>query len=358
MRSPRVVIAAPLFNKARYLGEAVESLLAQTYEDFALLLLDDASDDDTATVARAYAERDPRVEVHRNPERLGMLENTRRSLALARERFPAAEYWALGSDHDRWRPDFLQRLVAALNAQPDAVLAHGGVLPIDEHGRPYPDEDKPRTLLDTRGVASARARLAAAFGGMAAGSMVYGLFRARVLDEVGHYRGVLVPDRLLLAEVALRGPIVAVPEVLWERRFRGLATRERQRAAFWPEGAPAHTALPWWVQHAGALLAAYVLRGEGRAAGIGRGQGAALAADYLVLALRRRLDQLRDRVERRRLLARRRRAHLALEARRAQRRVKRARRRAIRRYGPPAGAAARRLARRPARAPHHEETRR
>jgi glycosyltransferase involved in cell wall biosynthesis len=297
--SPRVVFGVPVFNKAAYLEEAVGSLLAQTYRDLAVVVIDDRSDDDSLAVARRLAGADPRLEVHVNERRLGMLDNTRRAFALARERFPQAEFWALGSDHDVWQPEFVMRLVALLDAHPEAVLAYPLSERIDEDGEPYPGA-KPARGFETLAVADRRERMRVTFRGMAAGSMIYGLFRATALDR--HYRSVLVPDRLLLSELALRGPFAQAPDVLWQRRFRGLAELERQRRAFWPGGVPRHARLPWWLQHAGAFFWAYAVRGEGASSAIGRAEGARLARDYLRLALalrfRRRKARARRRVRR------------------------------------------------------------
>jgi hypothetical protein len=287
---PRVVVGAPLFEKAAYLSAAVESLLAQSFEDFALVLVDDRSGDDTAAIACAYAECDPRVRVHVNERRLGMLSNTRLALSLARELFPAAEFWALGSDHDLWHPRFLETLVCLLDAHPEAVLAVPSVQRIDEYDRPYPKKARVKHLT-TLGAPDPRERAALAFRTMAAGNMVYGLFRTSTLDRLGHYRDVLVPDRLLLFEIALHGPTVQAPEVLWQRRFKGLADTERQRRAFWPEGPPAYTHLPWWLQHTGSLARAYGRRAAGRPLGIGRLGGMAVALTYLRLALAMRARQ-------------------------------------------------------------------
>jgi glycosyltransferase involved in cell wall biosynthesis len=282
--SPRVVVAAPLFNKAQYLEEAARSLLAQTHGDLVLLLIDDGSTDGTLELCRALAAEDPRVEVHVNPRRLGMLGNTRRAFALARERYPQAEFWALGSDHDVWSPTWLERLVALLDEHPEAVLAYPQTQRIDEQGRPY-DAARAPWRAETRGIREPFARMAAAFRGMVAGDMIYGLFRARVLDSLGGvYREVLVPDRLLLSEVALRGEFVQAPEVLWRRRFRGLADLDRQRRAFFLDTAPRHAAWPWWLQHTGALLLVYVVRRSG-APGLGRARGLRVALTYLRLAL-------------------------------------------------------------------------
>ena len=103
---------------------------------------------------------------------------------------------------------------------------------------------------DTTGEPDPLRRLRRAYRCMVAGDMIYGLVRADALARVGTYRSVLVPDRLLLSELALLGEFVQVPRVLWERRFVGLADLERQKRAFWPDGAPASTRAPWWVTHA------------------------------------------------------------------------------------------------------------
>jgi hypothetical protein len=289
---PRVVIGAPLFEKARWLPEALDSLLAQTYRDFALLLIDDRSTDDTEAIARAAAARDSRVHLHVNERRLGMLGNTNRALSLARERFPDAELWALASDHDVWHPRFLEVMVGLLDAHPSAVLAFPLSRRIDEHGALYPNQ-KPPPRLDTRGIGDPRARVAHAFGRMAAGDMIYGLFRVAALPD-RLYRPVLVPDRLLLTQLALRGDLVQADEVLWHRRFRGLADLERQRRAFFLDGVPRYAAWPWWLQHT------LLLVGDALRTGSGPATPAWLPPLYLALSLRhrawRRARRLRGRV--------------------------------------------------------------
>lgn len=289
MSTPRTVIGLPTFNREGLLGVALESLLAQSEPDLRIIVIDDRSEDGTAEVARTAAQRDARVEVHVNDRRLGMLGNTRQAFALPRRLHPGAEFWALGSDHDVWHPRWLETLVALLDAHPAVVLAYPITERIDAHGVSYPRR-KPGWRFETRMVRDPRERLRRSFRGMVAGDMIYGLFRAEVLDRVGSYRGVLVPDRLLLSEVALRGEFAQAPEVLWSRRFRGLAELDRQRKAFWPDGdAPAYVRLPWWQVHAGLFAWEYAVRGKGADVGLGRAAGARLAVDYLDVSVRHRL---------------------------------------------------------------------
>ena len=336
--SPTAVIAAPLYNNAEFLTEAVESLLGQTEPELALVLLDDRSTDATESIARAFAEADPRVSFHRNATRLGLLDNTRRAHRLARELHPRARYFAFASDHDLWHPSWLAQLVAALEAREEAVLAYPHVQRVDESGEVV--SRRRIRSFDTAGLASPRARFATTLNQTVGGDMIYGLFRAKELDAVGGYRRLLRPDPLLLAELALRGEFVQVPEVLWSRRFERPATLRRQRAAFFPEGPPVSAYLPWWLVHAAAILWKYGLRGRGTPR-IARGEGAGLAALALGIGVWRQIahltlrprQSLRRQVRRapRRLRSGRRRMRRGRRtlSKFARRRVRRARKRAL-----------------------------
>jgi len=278
---PRVAIGVLLFNHAEHVREAVESLLAQSFPDVALLLVDDGSTDGTAEIARELASRDPRVSFHPAEQRLGLTENARRAFALARARCPEAEYFAWASDHDRWDPRWLARLVEALDAAPGAVVAYPQNRRIGRSGELL--RRQPWTF-DTAGLTDRLPRMRHAVRHMRAGNMVYGLFLVDALARAGVYRRVLVPDRLLFAELALYGTFVQVPEVLWYRRWYGrLFSLARQRDSLFP-GAPAlHAYLPWWLSHAASLVRTFVLRGEGRPE-VTRAAGMLAAAEYGAIA--------------------------------------------------------------------------
>jgi hypothetical protein len=95
-----------------------------------------------------------------------------------------------------------------------------------------------------------------------------------------------VPDRLLLAQVALHGEFRQVPEVLWYRRYWGLASHARQRAAFFPQGAPAYTYAPWWLTHVAKLTWDLGVLGIGQPE-FGRGRGLQTAGLYAWLSIRK-----------------------------------------------------------------------
>lgn len=114
--APRVSIGLPVFNGELTVARAIESALAQTFEDFELIVSDNASSDGTAPMVRRYAERDARVRHLRQPTTVSALENFRRVLEAAR-----APYFMWLSADDYVLPRLLERTVAVLDAYPDVV---------------------------------------------------------------------------------------------------------------------------------------------------------------------------------------------------------------------------------------------
>src|SRR6185503_685684 len=121
---PPVVLGMTLYNKAAHLPEALDSLLAQTFGDFRLVLLDDGSSDGTEAIARACAARDPRVSYQRHETRQAMVATWREVAAIAGAACPSARYFAWVSDHDRWHPRWLDRLLGEIESAPGTVLVY------------------------------------------------------------------------------------------------------------------------------------------------------------------------------------------------------------------------------------------
>jgi glycosyltransferase involved in cell wall biosynthesis len=119
---PLVSIGMPVYNGERYIGRAIESLLAQDYPALEIVVLDDASTDRTAEICRRYAETDPRVRVHTNERNLGMNRNFSAVAGLAR-----GEYFMWAAQDDEWLPQFVSTLVTELEAHSEAVVAMGAI---------------------------------------------------------------------------------------------------------------------------------------------------------------------------------------------------------------------------------------
>jgi glycosyltransferase involved in cell wall biosynthesis len=116
-RTPRVSVIMAAYNEERFLAEAVESVLAQTFADFELIITDDGSTDATPALAASYAERDPeRIRVIRAERNQGKPFALNRALAIRRGELIA---WLDGDDV--MLPDKLARQVTALDADPRAA---------------------------------------------------------------------------------------------------------------------------------------------------------------------------------------------------------------------------------------------
>lgn len=127
-RSPKVSVCVPVFNCDRYLREAIDSALMQTYQDFELVVVDNASTDGTAAVVAEFD--DPRVVVHRNEVNIGAAGNWNRAVELSR-----GEYVKLLCADDVLEPECLAVQVSALDAAPGASLCTCARTVIGEDGK-------------------------------------------------------------------------------------------------------------------------------------------------------------------------------------------------------------------------------
>lgn len=254
---PQMAFGIPVYNHAHQLERTLESILAQSFDKFGVVLVDDCSSDDSIKILERYAQSDTRLHIVRNERRLGYTRNALKAYQLCRQVFPSIEFFAWGSDHDVWHPHWLRILVDQLRAEPQASLAWSWNHTLTKEG----DIVRSRTDLIERGtIADRRERIIFAAKEAPAGSFLHGLIRVAALEKTSGLRMVLAPDRLLVAELAAMGPFTLVPEFLWLRRYFGLASRSRQRRNSFPEGAPLYTYTPITLQHAWVLFSHFAVR--------------------------------------------------------------------------------------------------
>ncbi len=230
-----------MYGKGPYARPALESLLGQTCDELAVVITDDGGGSRDGLLDLLS---DRRVTYRLNGRRLGLTKNWRRAYELARELHPEAPYFAWGSDHDLWNAEWLEMLSSELEQHSEAVLAYGLRAVLS-------DEDQVLTRtwrFETSGAKDPRARLTQTTQGMAAGYMIYGLFRSNVPAGCGIFRSVLMPDRLLLSEASVLGTFHQADEALWYRR-KDTYSAARQRSALFPNRIPAIARVPWWVSH-------------------------------------------------------------------------------------------------------------
>jgi glycosyltransferase involved in cell wall biosynthesis len=141
LNTPTLSVLIPTYNYARFLPEAIESVLEQDYADFELLIVDDGSSDNTAEVARRYCLRDPRVQFSAHPANIGMVNNW--NYCLERARGDYIKF--LFGDDKLCHPQALSKLAALLRNNPAATLAASARVVLNERSEAV---DIWRTLAD------------------------------------------------------------------------------------------------------------------------------------------------------------------------------------------------------------------
>ncbi|HYZ34598.1 MAG TPA: glycosyltransferase family 2 protein [Crenalkalicoccus sp.] len=230
---PLVSIGLPVRNGEHYLEAAIDSILSQDLADLELIIGDNASSDRTAAICEAYAARDPRVRYRRNARDLGAGPNYDLCFHRARGTFFK---WA--AHDDCLAPGYLRKTVAALQAAPDAVLCTTGTAEIDAQGavlRRYVNR------FPGIGSADPAQRLGAVIHTRHQCEDFFGLFRRQALLGSGLHDIYSGSDRVLLAEMAIRGRWVTVEEPLFLHRehagryTRAVLLKDRLQAQLWQD---------------------------------------------------------------------------------------------------------------------------
>ena len=221
--APRISVLLPVYNGARYLDEAIESVLRQGFGDFELIVVDDASTDETPAILARWAARDPRIVLLRNATNGGVSVSLNVALAAAR-----GQYVARQDADDVSLPDRFLREVEVLDSRPEVVLVSTNYAYMDWRGRV-----QGRTMIaKPPDVLRWRFLFSNAIGGH---SQV--MFRTDVARAIGGYSVVTVwsEDYDLWTRLMEHGEVVVLPMVGMKHRLHdgrsSVIWRAEQRAA-------------------------------------------------------------------------------------------------------------------------------
>jgi len=207
---PRVSVGVPVYNGQRYLATALDSLLAQTFQDLEIVICDNASTDGTPEICARYADRDPRVRYHRNASNLGAAPNFNRTFELSR-----GTYFKWAAHDDVCAPTFVEECCRVLDADDSVALCFTGVRVIDAAGQVMGDH--PVDLRSTE-LSRPHLRIPHLMGMTHWCFDVFGLIRRSALERTSLIRSHIGSDRNLLVELALLGRLVRVPRPLFYSR--------------------------------------------------------------------------------------------------------------------------------------------
>ena len=204
-----VSIGLPVFNGENYLQEAIDSLLGQTYQDIELIIADNASTDATEDICRTAAAADGRVRYVRHPQNLGAAPNYNSTVDAA-----GGEFFMWNAHDDLRDPRFVEVALEGFKAMPDASSVFGSVNQVHHDGRVRTQNDLPRAAY-SNDVAD---RLRSVLTYRHPAYVIFGLMRRDVLNTTNRHGAYPGADRVLAAELALRGPFGEIEAGLFSMR--------------------------------------------------------------------------------------------------------------------------------------------
>lgn len=222
-QSPLVSIGVPLFNAEKYIRQALDCLLAQTYKNFEIIISDNFSTDRTADIIKEYRDRDNRIKVFLQPENRGGAENFQFVLEQS-----VGTYFMWRS-YDDWSDDnYLEQLVLLLEQRSEIDLAVGSLVLVNE-GAETPIHTEPMRIDNSQNVFSQIELLKCARS-----FWIYGVFRREIALEMHtsvrkNYDYTWASDHLTIFPIVLNGAVGFCPETRFFQRQTGISG-ERYRA--------------------------------------------------------------------------------------------------------------------------------
>lgn len=211
-KSPTVSIGLPVYNGEDYISEAIESVLAQTYGDFELIISDNGSTDATQSICRSFVQKDSRVSYHQSVKNRGASWNYNRTFELS-----TGTYFRWLAADDKLAPTLIEESVKVLEENPDVILSFTWIQDIDQHGneieikRSAVRSDDPDPVLRFQGLSTVR--------GSHNCEEVFGLIRRDVLAKTKLIDNYTDSDRTLLADLGLRGRFQEIASPLFLHRL-------------------------------------------------------------------------------------------------------------------------------------------
>lgn len=214
---PKVSIITPTYNHEKFIGPCIESVLAQTYPDWEMIIVDDGSTDATAGIVEKYG-NDKRLKFLRHKENYGkerLAETHNEALALTR-----GEFVTVLEGDDYW-PDYRLKLQLGSFFNSDAVLSHGEIA-VDRQGLVCAWRQKWRYRRSVRENDPLGSALKVMLTGAGLIFSQSAMVRREILERIGGFKqhpSLYVVDYPTFMEFALHGKFVFMPEIMgfWRR---------------------------------------------------------------------------------------------------------------------------------------------
>ncbi len=244
---PTVSIGLPVYNRENFIGKTLDSLLAQTFTDFEIIISDNGSTDGTEQICRDYAQRDSRIRYIRQPKNLGLLGNFNFVMKAAR-----GKYFMWTASDDLCEPQFVEELVKRLDSDPEMVLVMADLKYISDKGVAVKVNKLDSIRVDDVNTDWEHKReLFFQYPGHKLFDCFYGMYRTDVVQQC------YLPDQIrknlvfslevpFLAQVAVRGKIASIDAPLKLYRYYAESSYMKEAARIRLFDKAVRGAEIWW----------------------------------------------------------------------------------------------------------------
>ena len=211
-----ISIVLPVYNGEKYLRESIDSVLAQTYKNWELLIVDDCSTDFSAAIAKEYASKDKRIYYYRNENNLRLPRNLNKGFRLAK-----GDYLTWTSDDNKFKPTALEKMYDALKNNQNAQFVFASCRVINSEG-----EEIEYIMVDDK-------RKKQIVGHNVVGACF--MYTRKAYEKVGEYNPdfTLVEDYDYWQRIYAKFNAVAISDILYEYRWHdGALTSTMKKDAF------------------------------------------------------------------------------------------------------------------------------
>jgi len=206
MEKPLVSVLMTAYNREKYIAEAMQSVLASTYQNLELLIVDDGSKDRTLEIVRDISAKDPRVQLHRNEKNLGDYPNRNRAASLAK-----GKYLKYVDSDDAIYPWAIEWMVNMMEANPEAGW---GLCSMEQNIRQiFPLLLSPKEAYEYHYLGKGLFRRAP----------LSSIIKRSVFEEVGGFKPIrMAGDNEMWHRLAAHYPVLLMPQgMVWYRSHEG-----------------------------------------------------------------------------------------------------------------------------------------
>ncbi|MBA7489541.1 hypothetical protein ES702_00075 [subsurface metagenome] len=218
--NPKITVVMPVYNGEKYLKEAIESILNQTFTDFEFIIINDGSTDSSFEIIQNY--EDERIKIINNEKNIGLTKSLNKALKVAR-----SEYIARQDADDVSLPNRFERQTRYFEKYPELALVGTSIYEIDENGNTIGKN----IALTNPGIKNLLRGNKFTHGSV--------MFKKKVIDRLGGYNESLkyAQDYELWLRIAKHYEVRNLPDTLYQLRSHskkiGVSTSERELALYW-----------------------------------------------------------------------------------------------------------------------------